>query len=192
MINGVGEKGNIGGNEALGEARRNGVQGQVDRNPGLADTSWTHVHRSWAERPSQVPPTEDGKLLLTPEQEDEPLLVTDSAEHLTCLSCGTLIVPGCYDFRTSGLEGSDPLLHVTELMRHRVDVNSALPGSSSRALPPLALGLLGSGWLRACTWLRLRGETLVAAAEGTLRQRGLENFSAMTRSAMNLLSKPGS
>lgn len=30
------------------------------------------------------------------------------------------------------------------------------------------------------------------AAEGTLRQRGLENFSAMTRSAMNLLSKPGS
>lgn len=36
MIDGVGEKGNIGGNEALGEARRNGVQSQVDRNPELA------------------------------------------------------------------------------------------------------------------------------------------------------------
>lgn len=158
MIDGVGGKGNIGGNDALGEARRNGVQSQADRNPEFAGTSWTHVHRFWAERPSQGPPTEEGKLLLTPEQEDAPLLIADSAEHLTLLSCATLILPGCYDFhhhfRTSGLERSDPLLHVTELMRHRVDVNSALPGFRSRALPPLALGLLGSGWLRA--WLRLQ------------------------------------
>lgn len=91
MINGVGEKGNIGGNEALGEARRNGVQGQVDRNPGLADTSWTHVHRSWAERPSQVPPTEDGKLLLTPEQEDEPCWSLTLLSTLRAFPVGRLL-----------------------------------------------------------------------------------------------------